>query len=383
MTLLPETLLEQIYQGPLEEQPWLGFVDALRRELRAVAASLALQLPELTNPGYDVAASDWDIRILREHYAGRYFAENPFRYEQMAPGRVYRWSDFIDYDAFWESDYYRDFCKPIGFDYAVCIGFEEPSGMHGWLHLARTRSVGDFDAADCALLERLEPHLARALALHARIKHSESEKAAYQQTVEQLDIGTLLIDCRGQLVSANGHARAILETNPAINLREQRVRLADRELDEQFNAAIKRLLADPAIDDAEALTVGNGASLGLLVRPFRGPSDYHSDTRPVILVYLTDAAAHRLAPRELVAQLFGLTPAEAGLATLLADGLSLVEAAERMYVSEGSARSYCKRVFAKTGVNRQAELVRLVLKSVAPLACPPPPPSGAPRESLR
>jgi DNA-binding CsgD family transcriptional regulator len=72
----------------------------------------------------------------------------------------------------------------------------------------------------------------------------------------------------------------------------------------------------------------------------------------------------------LIARLFGLTSAEARLAALLADGMSLAEAAAALAISEGSARTYSKRIFAKTGVSRQAELVRLVLKSVAALAVP-------------
>ena len=86
-----------------------------------------------------------------------------------------------------------------------------------------------------------------------------------------------------------------------------------------------------------------------------------------MIIYLTDPTSHQQAPQQLVSQLFGLTKAEARLATLLADGLSVAEAAETMHVSEGSARSYCKRIYAKTGLKRQAELVRLVLKSVASL----------------
>jgi DNA-binding CsgD family transcriptional regulator len=46
----------------------------------------------------------------------------------------------------------------------------------------------------------------------------------------------------------------------------------------------------------------------------------------------------------------------------------LREAAADMGVTESSIRTYSKRIFAKTGISRQTELVRLILKSVAPLA---------------
>ena len=55
------------------------------------------------------------------------------------------------------------------------------------------------------------------------------------------------------------------------------------------------------------------------------------------------------------------------LAALLASGLSLSEAAEKLEFTENTVRSYCKTILSKTGVGRQADLVRLVLRSVAVL----------------
>ena len=71
--------------------------------------------------------------------------------------------------------------------------------------------------------------------------------------------------------------------------------------------------------------------------------------------------------RQILGELFDLTPAEANLATLLARGLSLAQVSSAQTISQHTARAQLKSIFAKTGVSRQAELVRLVLKSVASL----------------
>ena len=71
--------------------------------------------------------------------------------------------------------------------------------------------------------------------------------------------------------------------------------------------------------------------------------------------------------RDLLASLYGLTPAEAELASLLSAGHSIEEAAEIRGVTLNTARSQMKRVFSKTGVNRQADLVRLLLNNVTAL----------------
>lgn len=55
---------------------------------------------------------------------------------------------------------------------------------------------------------------------------------------------------------------------------------------------------------------------------------------------------------------FGLTPAEARLAALLKDGLSLKEAAAELGISVNTARNQIRSVFEKLGVNRQSDLIR-------------------------
>ncbi|MFS2053586.1 LuxR C-terminal-related transcriptional regulator [Variovorax sp. CT11-76] len=60
---------------------------------------------------------------------------------------------------------------------------------------------------------------------------------------------------------------------------------------------------------------------------------------------------------------YGLTAREAELAVLLGKGEDLAGAAVQMALSAGTARQYLKQIFAKLGVQRQAELVRLLVAS--------------------
>jgi DNA-binding CsgD family transcriptional regulator len=74
------------------------------------------------------------------------------------------------------------------------------------------------------------------------------------------------------------------------------------------------------------------------------------------------------ASEQLVRQLFDFTPAETRLALRLAGGMSLGEACEDLGISPHTGRAHLKTIFAKSGVTRQAELVRLILRGVATLA---------------
>lgn len=88
---------------------------------------------------------------------------------------------------------------------------------------------------------------------------------------------------------------------------------------------------------------------------------------PCAAVFISDPEQRDHASQQILGELFSLTPAEANVAILLSRGLSLTEVAEAQNISPHTARAQLKSIFAKTGATRQAELVRMVIKSVASL----------------
>lgn len=80
----------------------------------------------------------------------------------------------------------------------------------------------------------------------------------------------------------------------------------------------------------------------------------------VMLQFYHPESAPGIAPGLLHA-VFGLTPAEARIATLLAEGLTLKQIAETQGTRHETVRKQLRAVYAKTATNRQPELVRLLL----------------------
>jgi DNA-binding CsgD family transcriptional regulator len=108
--------------------------------------------------------------------------------------------------------------------------------------------------------------------------------------------------------------------------------------------------------------------LGLVVRAVSSAGGAEGRGIPSIAVFIRDPQQAAEPPQQVISRLYGLTPTEASLAMLLANGLNLDEAAAELSVSRNTARAHLRAVFAKTGVTRQSGLVRLILNSVASFA---------------
>jgi len=108
-----------------------------------------------------------------------------------------------------------------------------------------------------------------------------------------------------------------------------------------------------------------GAVLEILVVPLIPTQTRWGGFMPTgsVAVFVSKPGRQRLS-WEKVGAFYGLTRAEARLASKLAECLSLDEAAQSLTITRHTARSQLKAVFAKTGVRRQSELVALLLTGV-------------------
>jgi len=84
------------------------------------------------------------------------------------------------------------------------------------------------------------------------------------------------------------------------------------------------------------------------------------------VVFINDLARSQQSNHAHLNTHYGLTPAESRVASLLADGHAPRTIAAMIGVSDNTVRSQIKTIFSKTGVCRQAELVRLLLSYAEP-----------------
>ena len=80
------------------------------------------------------------------------------------------------------------------------------------------------------------------------------------------------------------------------------------------------------------------------------------------MIFLTDPAARTDTPPARLRQRYGLTEMEAEIASRLVGGMALAEIGNDLGITIHTVRGHLKRLFAKTGTHRQAELLRVLLE---------------------
>ena len=186
-------------------------------------------------------------------------------------------------------------------------------------------------------------------------------------------MASIILDEQARVLSANPVAQVLLEQGDGLSLKGQWLHIEGRDINKELQQAVANIIraqhqGEPSVVRALRVPRSSGRSdLGLVVRPVPVSKWSEGQSSPSAAIFISDPDLHESASRQTLAELFELTPAEANLAILLARGLSLAEVSDTQNVSQHTARAQLKSIFAKTGVSRQAELVRLVIKSVASL----------------
>jgi DNA-binding CsgD family transcriptional regulator len=85
---------------------------------------------------------------------------------------------------------------------------------------------------------------------------------------------------------------------------------------------------------------------------------------PATLLFILDPEIPVETVEAELRQLYGLTSTEACLANLLMDGKALDECCTALGIRRSTARTHLQHLFEKLGVQRQSELVSLLLKSI-------------------
>jgi DNA-binding CsgD family transcriptional regulator len=266
--------------------------------------------------------------------------------------------DFITDAEIAEDPFYRDFMHPRGYGWVACTHFPLPNGDMVSVSFERLKGKGPFETITIAALDALRPHLGRSAVLSARLGLERARGMA--QALEVLGIPGAVLKPNGSVYVANdGFANLIPHV---VEDRRDRAHLTDHGADVLLGEAIAKLGARGAQLDVRSFPVtarqGTPPIIFHLV-PVRGVAqDVFSHGLALLIATPVDRGA--VPSAEVLQGLFDLTPAEARVARGIGEGRTIEAIALASGVSRETVRTQLGAVLAKTGLNRQAELVGLL-----------------------
>ncbi len=393
-------LLLQLYEAASSPERIPSFLQALTEAVDAKAAVIR-EHTFRSEAGVQVEtttlfeSAGYSIESL-ESYSSYYSAFDPFllRCLERFPHAESGVSQILfPHSEYRETEFHSDWGRKHDIGRVMWAKLSSDSGFHASLSIVRSDQAAHFDSTELEVIAAIAPHLRQAFHLARSLQELKSSNAMLQQGLDEMEIAISMARHDGSILRSTPGAERVFEARDGIWLHKGRLRAAQHAEQKTLDALIRGACETSAAPDLSPLsrvrlaaagshtvrswTAPSGGAmlvtrkasqrpLQVVVSPFRPGTllhgtPLHEAQAAAALVQFSDPAATPRSRAAILKTLYGLTPTESRLADLLLQGFEVREIADRMRITLETARFNLKRVLAKTGTRRQAELVRLML----------------------
>jgi len=354
-------LIDRIYESCFAPETWPDVLDEIGRIADTAGASLIVSKDNVLHWVASPEPRDRAERFVK----GGFFKRGQIMaklFSLRIPGFM------IDTEVFTSEELdsepvYQEVWRPQGIGSAMATAIPIPTGENATFILSRRMEHGPFQRAGAERLDELRPHLARSVLISARLQLERARVAG--ETLASLGVPALVFDETGKVLAANS---LIEELTGFVHWRAfDRISLKDKGADQLLRDAVASIGFEdsPEVRSFPVRNAGAEATMVAHVVPIR-LSARDIFVRCFAALVFTPVARPQAPPVELVQSLFDLTPAEARVARSLASGKTIASIASEGSLSTETVRTHVRHVLAKTGCERQAEIVALLTGIVRP-----------------
>jgi DNA-binding CsgD family transcriptional regulator len=358
-----ERLLDKIYDAATDDQLWAPIFREISTLTNSVGGVLLgqSQSPRLLHFARHYNTDPECLRVLRDRHV-----LNPWtlHMQKFHPaGTVVLSDSILPLTELRRTAFFDEVMRPQDLGHAAMIGLSRKPDFGVGFCLNRGPRQGPYSEQQRYLLERLMPHLMRTVQLGFQLGTYKALQHMEYNTLDRITVGVALLDRNAGVLFVNKALRS-MAIDGALSLHNQR-------LSSYSVPHAKRLndLVHSASRGAPAATMAiphpiDGRSVAVLVSSVRSRDlDRFAslDMRDAAaMVFVLDPAISTTMPPEWVMDAYGLTLAEARVALHAASGRSVAEIGAQLKISPNTVKTHLRRVFAKTGVHRQAELASII-----------------------
>lgn len=270
--------------------------------------------------------------------------------------------------------FYQEFLLPNDGRYASAIKLQEDESASILIAFIRSAAHGPLPAEAVQFIDRLRPHLERATRIGLHHFVYSAQALVGHALINKLRQPVMLLTTNAEVIQSNDAARRLLTDTALLAVRNGRLVLPE-PFQQHLQSRLRKLEAqaratpDAPNDDAgfQALHITSAPpqpadalyAFHTLLAPDRVMGTF--GLRPLVMVCFYHPQSTQEIDPALLSAAFGLSNAEARIANLLADGMTLRDIAIALGVQYETVRKQLQSIYQKTSTNRQPELVRLLL----------------------
>jgi DNA-binding CsgD family transcriptional regulator len=283
-------------------------------------------------------------------------------------------ADLVPYEEFRRGRFYREWARPHGWVDIASAVIEKSATSCTFLSVARHEQSGMVDDEMRRRMALVIPHVRRALLIGKTVNLKEAEAVCFSDILDGLSAGMILVDGNARIVHANAAGQAILEASDFLRAVCGRLVASDAPI----NVALREILAGADGGDAAIgikgialpLTAHDGERYVAHILPLTSGARRGAGLayNAVAALFVRKVALDAASPRDIIGRMYRLTPTELRVLHAIVDIGGVPEVAAALGVAATTIKTHLGRLFAKTGVGRQADLVKLVAGFSTPLA---------------
>ena len=366
------SLIGDIYESILDRSVWNGVFDDLVEFVGAQSGALlwksysrstdVVHISGIKSPG---------LELYKERYAELDPAIEPLLLREV--GEVASTTELVSYSEYVKSRFYKEWVKPQGFVDSWQASLEKSATNFVHLIFWRKGKTGIESDATRDRMRLIVPHLRRAVQIGNLVDHGKAEAALFGDTLDGIAAGLFLVDANGRILHANASGHALLARGVVLRAYGGKLVSNDASAEQELYRVLDAVGGEQVVPGADTvavpLTARQGEHYVAYVLPLtsgvrrRAGAGYAA----AAAVFVQRALLNVPSPQDAIAKLYKLTPMELRVLFAIVQVGGVPEVAAMMGSSSSTIRTHLRRLFSKTGTDRQADLVKLVAGYTNPL----------------
>lgn len=358
-------LIGDIYDAALDSSRWNAVLAKIAEFTGGQAAGLLSKdsVSKSGNVFYQSGVDPYFVRLYSETY---------WKFDPVASlpdcevEQIVSIPDLVPYDEFKAGRFYREWAQPQGWADAANAVLEKSATCCAYLSILRNQASGMVDEDMRRRMRLIVPHVCRAVRTGKAIDLSQAEAATFADILDGLSPAIFLVDAEGQVVHGNAAGRSVLDKGDLLRTVHGRLTAIDTQVDQALHSAF----IAAGKNDAEI-----GAKGSALPLKGRAGERYVAHVLPltvgekrktgaasnaVVALFVRKAELEAEPSSEVIGKTYKLTPTELRVLRAIVDVGGVRQVAENLGVADTTVKTHLGRLFEKTGVSRQADLVKLV-----------------------